>query len=84
MKPTLDPERFMQATQAMETIDDCLKHLPIAQRMAFCMREIDEHGTSDICKILEVSTTNLGVMLFRAKARLRECIERKAENSGEI
>lgn len=84
MKPTLDPERFLQASQVMETIEDCLKHLPVAQRMAFCMREIDEHGTSEICKILEVSTTNLGVMLFRAKARLRECIERKAENSGEI
>jgi len=83
-KPTLDPEQFLQASQTMETIEECLKGLPVAQRMAFCLSEIGRHGTSDICKILSVTSANLGVMLFRAKARLRECIERKAQNFGEI
>lgn len=77
-KPPGDPERFMQAAQTMELIEKCLNGLSITQRMAFCLREIDEHGTSDICKILDVTGTNLGVLLFRAKARLRECIERNA------
>ncbi|PIP95766.1 MAG: RNA polymerase subunit sigma, partial [Bdellovibrio sp. CG22_combo_CG10-13_8_21_14_all_39_27] len=31
----------------------------------------------DICKILDVTTTNLGVLLYRAKNRLRECVETK-------
>ncbi len=77
--PPLDPERFLQATQAMKLIEECLDGLPLTQRMAFCLREIDDHGTPDICKILNISVTNLGVVLFRAKARLRECIEHKAK-----
>lgn len=74
----VDPERFLQATQTKKLIEDCLDGLPLAQRMAFYLREIDEHETSDICKILNVTVTNLGVILFRAKTRLRECIEHKA------
>lgn len=81
--PPMDPERFLQATQTMQLIEDCIDGLPLNQRMAFCLREIDEHGTSDICKILDVTVTNLGVILFRAKARLRECIEHKAKNREE-
>lgn len=82
--PPLDPERFLQATQTMKLIEDCLDGLPLAQRMAFCLREIDDHGTSDICKILDVTVTNLGVILFRAKARLRECIEHKVKGREEL
>ena len=74
----VDPERFMVATQTMDIIEKCLEGLPITQKMAFCLKEIDDHGTSDICNILDVTTTNLGVLLYRAKNRLRECIEGKA------
>lgn len=73
----VDPERFMVASQTLEIIEKCLDKLPLTQKMAFCLKEIDDHGTSDICKILEVTTTNLGVLLYRAKNRLRECIELK-------
>lgn len=72
-----DPERFMVACQTLEIIEKCLEGLPLTQKMAFCLREIDDHGTKDICKILDVTTTNLGVLLYRAKNRLRECIETK-------
>jgi len=78
--PPIDPEQFLQASQTMELIEDCLNCLPLKHRMAFCLREIEEEATSTICKILEVTTTNLGVMLFRAKARLRECLEQKAKD----
>lgn len=73
----VDPERFMVATQTMDIIEKCIEELPLNQKMAFSLREIDDHGTNDICKILDVTTTNLGVLLFRARNRLRECIESK-------
>ncbi len=56
---------------------DCLETLPAVQRIAFHLREIEEITTPEICKKMAVSTTNLGVLLFRARNRLRECIERK-------
>lgn len=78
INPPVDPETFVATTQMGAFIKDCIDNLPLSQRMAFCLREIDDHGTSDICKILDVSTTNLGVLLYRARNRLRECIERKS------
>ena len=83
-KPPTDPERFLQASQTMALIEECIDKLPLTQRMAFCMREIDDHGSDDICKVMNLSVTNLGVILFRAKARLRECIERKAKGRENI
>ena len=56
---------------------DCLETLPAAQRIAFHLREIEEITTLEICKKMAVSATNLGVLLFRARNRLRECIEKK-------
>ncbi|MGE4233079.1 MAG: RNA polymerase sigma factor [Bacteriovoracia bacterium] len=77
--PPIDPEKFVLASETLELIQKCLENLPLAQRMAFCMKEIDDHGSSDICKILNVTVTNLGVLLFRARNRLRECIEGKSK-----
>ena len=78
-KPPIDPEDFLMASQTMELIQKCIDALPLNQRMAFCLKEIDDHGSQDICNILEVTVTNLGVLLFRARNALRECIEGKAQ-----
>ena len=45
--------------------------------MAFVLREIEELETEEICKILDVTRTNIGVLLHRARNRLRECLETK-------
>ena len=58
-------------------IEQCLDTLPTAQRMAFVFREKEEMATDEICKILDVSRTNLGVLLYRGRNRLRECLESK-------
>lgn len=81
-QPPIDPEQFLHQSQMTEIIKKCIDFLPLNQRMAFCLKEIDDKGSSDICKILEVSNTNLGVLLFRARNRLRECIEKKAKQGN--
>lgn len=58
-------------------IGDCVEAAPERQRLAFHLREVEQLTTEEICKILEVSSTNLGVMLFRMRNRLRECLEAK-------
>lgn len=79
LKPPEEPSKIMEVAQSMEQIYDCIEKLPLTQRAAFCMWEIDENETNEICKILDVSVTNLGVILFRAKNKLRECIELKSK-----
>ncbi len=58
-------------------IEECLEGLPTKQRMVFILREVQELESKEICKILEVTVTNLGVRLYRARNRLRECLEAK-------
>jgi len=58
-------------------IDDCLEEVPSKQKMAFVLREVEEMDSEQICKILEVTRTNLGVLLHRVRNRLRECLESK-------
>lgn len=64
-------------TEVKQHIEDCLEGVPSQQRMAFVLREAEEMETEEICKILGVTRTNLGVILFRARNRLRECLEAK-------
>ncbi len=41
----------------------------------FLMREWLELPTAEICKELAITTTNAGVLLHRARLRLRECLQ---------
>ncbi len=63
--------------EVRQGIDGCLDRVPTNQRMAFVLREIEGMSTQEICKILEVTRTNLGVLLHRVRNRLRECLEAK-------
>ena len=58
-------------------LKDCMERLASLQRMVFVLREIEEMDTEEICNILEVSRTNLGVLLYRGRNGLRECLEAK-------
>jgi hypothetical protein len=44
-------------------------------RRAFSLRELDGLGTEEICKILDITATNLWVILHRARGKLRDCLE---------
>ena len=63
--------------EVRQGIDGCLDRVPTNQRMSFVLREIEGMDTEEICKILEVTPTNLGVLLHRVRNRLRECLEAK-------
>ena len=82
IKPPISPEDFLVGTETLQLIEKCLEALPISQRMAFSMRESEERETPEICKILDVTVTNLGVLLYRARNRLRECVEGKVAKRG--
>ncbi len=58
-------------------ISECLDAAPTQQRMAFVLREVEGLSTEEIRKILGVTVTNLGVILYRIRNRLRECLEGK-------
>ena len=59
-------------------LTDCLDGVPTDQRMAFVMREVEGLDSEEICAALNVSRSNLGVLLFRGRNRLRECLEKRS------
>lgn len=63
--------------EVRQGIEDCLEEVPPKQRMAFVLREVEDMESDEICNILEVTRTNLGVLLHRVRNRLRECLETK-------
>ncbi len=75
--PPVAPDAALDGEEILGQIHDCLQETPERQRMAFVFREVEELSTEEICNILDITSTNLGVMLFRARNRLRECLESK-------
>ena len=71
------PDRFLESSQTMTIISKCIDYLPLNQKMAFILKEVEDEVTEQICEILNVTSSNLGVLLFRARNQLRECIESK-------
>lgn len=75
------PEDEALAQELTALIGECAGGLSQAQRAAFHLKEVEREPTASICKILGVSETNLGVLLFRARNKLRECLEKKWESA---
>lgn len=65
----LDREEFWKVFRA------CASKLPVKISRAFLMRELDGADTGSICAALNVSESNLWVMLHRARMALRRCLE---------
>ena len=76
-RPPRPADAALHSREVREQIEGCLNACPTRQRTAFLLREVEGLSTPEICKILEVTSTNLGVMLYRVRNRLRECLEAK-------
>lgn len=70
-----DPEQDLRSRQFFEVLEACTEKLPATQGRIFLMREWLELSVEEICKELNVTSTNLYVQLHRARLRLRECLE---------
>lgn len=81
-QPPADIEREVYGLEAGKSIWECAGKLPEVQRIIFYLREVEEMSTQEICKKMSLSKTNVGVILFRARNRLRECLEKKGFRKG--
>jgi RNA polymerase sigma factor (sigma-70 family) len=73
------PERIIELRQSSDLIQECLEGLSEQQKTAFIMKEVDEENSEKICNIMGVNVTHLRVLLFRAKDKLRKCLEGHTE-----
>lgn len=69
------PERALEQSQFFEVLQACVDRLPAKMGRVFMMREWLERETEDICLELGITASNCGVMLYRARMQLRECLD---------
>ena len=70
-----NPQKRYDQKEFIKILQKCLSELPVRQASAFILREIVGENTKEICKILDISTTNSWVLLHRARMYLRRCLE---------
>lgn len=58
-----------------DCLDKHLGHLPENQRSALILYEAHQHRSDDVCNILDVSASNLRVMLHRARQKIFLMVE---------
>ena len=70
-----EPDEALEDDHFWRIFDACLTRLPARHARVFMMREFSELDSQEICAALAISTSNLNVMLHRARLKLRECLE---------
>ena len=83
LSPPAQPDAQVHAEQAGTAIASCLEALPDGQREVFQLRQVEELSAAEVSKITGQTITHIGVLLHRARLRLRVCLEGKGWGRGE-
>lgn|SRR5574337_1082316 len=70
-------EAQLENKQFLGVLDFCLEGLPAKQGRVFMLREVFGLDADEICKTLSISSSNLWVLLYRARMALRTCLQKK-------
>jgi RNA polymerase sigma-70 factor, ECF subfamily len=70
-----DPQKSLENKRFHDVFEACMALLPEKIARVFMMREFLGLETDEICKELSISTSNCWVVLYRARMRLRECLQ---------
>ncbi|MDX8391491.1 MAG: sigma-70 family RNA polymerase sigma factor [Mariprofundaceae bacterium] len=71
-----DPERLCSNRQFLKALQHCISALPEQHRNVFTLRELNGENSESICNALDISSTNLHVIMHRARLALRQCLEK--------
>ena len=69
------PETLLVSKQAVDCMQRAIDALPVNLKEVLILRDGDGVKTKDVCKILNISATNLYVRLHRARERVRVAVE---------
>jgi RNA polymerase sigma-70 factor (ECF subfamily) len=68
-------EKQIENEELNVALEKCINNLPEKYAMVFRMKTIQQLETEDICKELEITSSNLWVIIHRARTQLRKCME---------
>lgn len=70
------PDSALDSQQFWRVYQECCRRMPERYGLVFSMREVMDLSSEEICKKLDISSSNLHVILFRARLRLRSCMSK--------
>jgi RNA polymerase sigma-70 factor (ECF subfamily) len=68
-------EKSIENQELKSQLESCIDALPEKYAMVFRMKTIQEFETEEICKELDITASNLWVIIHRARTQLRKCME---------
>ncbi len=75
------PEEHFEQDQFWTVFERCLEALPETMELVFRRRSLEGIETDTVCQELGVSSTNLYVLLYRARMKLRSCLDKNWFNT---
>lgn len=70
------PEQALLAAEVRAEVAAAVAGLPARQRVVITLRDVHGYDAAEVCSILEISAANQRVLLHRARAAVRTCLER--------
>lgn len=70
------PDAALESSQFWRVYQECCQRMSKRDALVFSMREVMGLSSEEICKKIEITTTNLHVILFRARLSLRTCMSK--------
>jgi RNA polymerase sigma-70 factor (ECF subfamily) len=71
----------LRQKEFFEVLGKCRDRLTGQQQLVFALKYIEDRDADDICKELDITSSNYWVLLHRARVQLRECLELNWINS---
>lgn len=67
----------LESDEFMRILQWCMSRLPDLWATVFRLKNLEDKDNKEICKELKINTSNLWVVVHRAKLQLRACMEKK-------
>ena len=68
-------EKSIENAELNIVLEKCISDLPEKYAMVFRMKTIQQFDTEEVCKELDITSSNLWVIIHRARTQLRKCME---------
>ena len=75
------PEERLLSAETRSCVQAAIDALPTGQRAVITLRDIEGWQSPDVCAALEISEANQRVLLHRARAKVRQALERYFEGA---
>jgi len=76
----IDYNQTIEKKEFYSILEFCKQKLQELQKKVFVLKYLEDLDSDEICKLLDISSSNYWVLIHRAKLQLRSCLDKKWVN----